>query len=195
MRRLPHAAVLVVAQLLSPQLAAADDPRPSLERIEAANCAKADVDGDSYRPIYCEARCDCPVAAAALAAADACGEAAPGHVQVTQTLSGSCVDQGLGLFACALALPLACLGDSDCPAEYPDCDAGVCETNSLCSGPGDACPSATVVYAEYLGVGSPDTLGPVTCARFAAPTSPAINSNDALACLLEVEGQTGLDCP
>ena len=53
--------VPVIAMVLSlvPSFGQADPARNSIERNRAAMCAKADADGDSYRPFVCDARCDC----------------------------------------------------------------------------------------------------------------------------------------
>jgi len=55
----PSFAAALGLVLLLTQPALAQQERPSLSRIEEAMCAKAGVDGDTYRPFFCPPRCDC----------------------------------------------------------------------------------------------------------------------------------------
>ena len=88
--RLPHRLILLgilvplasVAQRSSisqvdGRLASAET---ELSRAEAALCAKADADGETYRPYFCSPRCDClPL----LAGAISCDEPSPGRIEVS----------------------------------------------------------------------------------------------------------------
>jgi hypothetical protein len=66
-----------------------------LHRNRAAMCAKADADGDSYRPFVCDARCDC-IPPDFLAALESCSETSPGTFvasQPDQVVSHACVEE------------------------------------------------------------------------------------------------------
>ena len=67
-----------------------------MERTRAAMCAKADVDGDSYRPFVCDARCPC-LDTEIVEGLFSCETLEPGHVvaegRVTEVHSCISVDE------------------------------------------------------------------------------------------------------
>ena len=74
--------------------------RPSVNSINTElhrnrTCAKADADGDSYRPFVCDARCDC-IPPPFIAEVESCDETSPGTFvakQPDEVISNSCVEE------------------------------------------------------------------------------------------------------
>jgi len=208
--------VLAVAILASPAALAplpARADRPSLEALEAEiqalrddACTKADVDGDSYRPSYCDASCSPCIAAPNLAPqADACEEVSPGDFVFEFQLQGACVSN----VSCAY-LDLFCDAPSDCPKSPQvlgssswTCDMinhvctvillpGSCTTNSECD--------VAIATGAITGIGMPGTPGAAQCsvppfgAEPGPPNEVPINYGDAQACVSLIESTRAISC-
>jgi len=210
----------------------AQQPRHSFERVVAAMCAKADVDGDSYRPIFCDRRCDCVNSSDA----SACVETSPGTFDITDAPAGACgdacvADPNSGWRVCASSSAKTCgscdPGEFCYGAEVPYC-ARLCTTHADCTQPvtNGACNNGPVACATdadcvdgisqpgtciggtcaiadcnqasdcggvtLSGVSVPDSSSPATCTR--GSVAAAINANDALECIAQVETAIGQAC-
>jgi hypothetical protein len=216
-----------------------------LHRNRTAMCAKADADGDSYRPFVCDARCGC-IPPDFIAELESCSETSPGTFVASQpdeVISNSCAEQfdsclplsGSTILACSSNSGNQCSEDSDCAPGASCIDfselgfpiqicVDSCATNAQCPSLGFSCTSSfpcqfgcpsgwtcgtggTCVKAgctsdddcdfvlpgpalSLAGVGSEDSPEPVTCSvSGVGPVS--INSNDALACIEQIEAVTG----
>jgi hypothetical protein len=249
--------------------AQAPESRLSLERTVAAICAKADADGDSYRPFVCDPRCDCLADAVALAGAigpsNACEETAPGDFALIGDVPRSLLCEGFCSFNGQSGTSDPCNQDSDCPLFFGfdfctpgnncnesgapcfndvDCpgldqicytedalygmEGGFCpEVGSVCSVDADCsvgfscvdggcqipANEATVCNVGALlpspvvcatlpplpiltlgGVAPADSSDSVQCAVVPLSSSEAINSNDALECITQIETAIGQAC-
>jgi hypothetical protein len=199
MRRLLLATLCVplLLFLLASLLAAA--PRLSLDtlaaeqrRLKKAICAKADADNDDYRPFVCKPRCGC-LTKTFIQNASRCEATGPGTFTIEsvdapgqcQAGGGTCIVGSSGQ---------ACLGDNQTclvPGEtcVRSCQLGFCinQCLRLCTSDVD-CP-ATTATATLSGVTQPDSPDVVRCD--AGGRVRKINSNDALACLEQIEAVTG----
>jgi len=94
--------------------------RPTLERLEQSACVAADADGHGYRPVFCDARCDCLASAppVALAAIDNCEQQPAGEITARVE---DYLDSAACLGTCAIT-NLPCQDDSNCAG-----GAGVCK--------------------------------------------------------------------
>lgn len=112
--------------------------RPSLEKMQAALCAKADVDGDGYRPIFCPPSCSCNINEP-YASGTVCEELTAGDYQVVNPqpyfpeCSGVCVGGASAGAACTAAVQC---GAGSCAFSYGRCAGGPLNS-SLCSVPTD----------------------------------------------------------
>jgi hypothetical protein len=218
--------------------------RPSLEKMQAAICAKADVDGDSYRPVFCPPSCSCSTNEP-YGAGTVCEELVAGDYQVSRpepytpqcrgvcatafgVVYGSCridadcdsgstctfsygrcaegpgfgslcandVPCGFVAGACSLDSTGQCMDEDPCSSDA-DCDyagfscdttLGYC-TSGSCTGPG-SCSAGTksFVYLSLTNVTAPGTLTAADC------SGQPVNSNDAAACLAQVESVLGQSC-
>ncbi|MEZ4332614.1 MAG: hypothetical protein R3F35_12705 [Myxococcota bacterium] len=161
--------------------------RPSIGRIdaqqtrlEAALCAKADADGDAYRPFVCPARCDC---FQTLGVPSSCQETSPGTYQIGfSTLPGTCTSNvcSNSTFApCSAGAPCLVPGESCATSPF-----GFGSCRRTCSTGAD-CPPRPSGAAILDGVAPADSPAVVTCNANGVETP--INSNDALLCLEQVE--------
>src|SRR5262245_36747493 len=89
-------------------LPAAAQQKPSVKSVDAAQkrtnaaiCAKADADGDSYRPFVCQPRCDCLAPMLLQSTSSSCEEPSPGVFGIElfgppgECVSGHCTSGGL----------------------------------------------------------------------------------------------------
>jgi hypothetical protein len=82
-------ALLAAALLLMIPGGAVGQERASLERLETWACAKADADGDSFRPGFCDPRCDC-FSPTAISSVSSCSETVPGTFEAEEDNPGTC---------------------------------------------------------------------------------------------------------
>lgn len=176
--------------------------RPSLSSVDAAQkrtnaaiCAKADADGDSYRPFVCDPRCDCLAPILLQTSPTVCEESSPGVFDIAApgapTCSGGyCVGVG-GNFCTAGSCP----SGQQC---VTNCAFSICI--SRCAQPcasNETCPPVPGPSARLSGVSEPDSPNAVECFTLLNPsdlpsaTTTKINSNDALKCVEQVEASTG----
>lgn len=192
-------------------------PRPSVGNLDArvdqleaeaqadrdANCLKANADGDSYRPAYCDpGRCTVEPSPFVLLSSDTCTDTASGF-HVEGAVSFSAVDcQLLPTSSFPECLYPArdggfCTSDSDCPS------GTVCDGNlALCTS-GESCVAASTCSAlvvpgilyECTGIGPAGSLTVAECgqaeARGDLVRPESINSRDALSCRDSVEALVG----
>lgn len=189
-RRLAIPLPIGVALLLLAASVAAQS-RPSIsaldarqDRMEAALCAKADADGDTYRPYVCPARCDC---FQALGVPSSCQESSPGTYQIGfSTLPGTCssnVCSNSTLQPCGTGVPCQIAGES-CVGSIVKACVRTCTTSANCP----PRPSGGVILSN---VTTPDSPAVATCNANGVVTE--INGNDALQCLAEAEAV--VSCP
>lgn len=182
-------AVGVLVSLMA--TAAMAQSRPSIggidaqqKRLEAAICAKADVDGDTYRPFVCPPRCDC---FQTLGVPSSCQQPSPGSYLIGfSTEPGTCssnVCSNSTFQPCATGVPCQSAGES--------CSGTIIKTcKRPCTGNAN-CPPRPSGVAQLTDVTTPDSPGVVTCNVGGVVTE--INSNDALQCLSQVEAL--VTCP
>jgi hypothetical protein len=141
-----------------------------LHRNRAAMCAKADADGDSYRPFVCDARCDC-IPPDFIAELESCSETAPGSFVASQpdeVFSGSCVEAFepntcSGLFG---GSALACSANS----------GNQCNTQADCES------GATCVDLSGLGIPAKICLDPCSTNADCAPISLGLSCASSFSC-------------
>ncbi len=184
--------ILVVWTLVSlAATAALAQSRPSIgaidaqqQRITAAICAKADVDGDTYRPFVCEPRCDCTQA---LGVPSSCQETSPGiYLLGFSTLPGTCnssVCTNSSFQPCSTGFPCQIAGET-CSGLIIQACRRSCSTSAQC-------PPRPSGLAQLTGVTTPDSPDVVTCNVGGVVTE--INSNDALQCIAQVDAV--VSCP
>jgi hypothetical protein len=198
--------------LLAALPAAAQQPRPSISTIDAAQkrmnaaiCAKADADGDTYRPFSCEPRCDCfgPQLVTGAVVPATCEEISPGVFDLGFNVPGTCSGgscEGVGGNACDPQNP-ACPAGQECQTR-PNCTPfpplGItCDFCSMPCASDEVCPNLPApLVARLLNVSPPDSPNVVVCVTDTDgnpfnDTPVNINSNDALECLEQVEAVTG----
>lgn len=168
--------------------------RPSLQALEqqqlldrAANCAKADIDGDSYRPFYCDAVCMC--AGQELSGTiDVCSVSPAGATVTGDVLTQTCDQVTPNGFACSARSGATCLSDSNCSNGETCIDAdppfgsGFC--GNVCSVDADCATDFTVSFSP---VGTLTEVTPVSCSLTGGESGQQpvnINHNDARACLI-----------
>jgi len=200
------------------------EARPSLGALEeeilfsrAANCAKADVDGDAYRPAYCPPRCDC-LSAATIAAVETCVVGGTGEILAGTTAGtcglprpGTCIVIGPGPGVCDTDSALQCQADSDCPpalepycknSSLSSCASGeACPTGEVCVSPDQRCKvpctgdaqCEEMTLASLVGIDPDDPTAAVVCNDFHPDSTGAslINGSDALECLSRIEAVAG----
>lgn len=169
-----------------------------IQLTQDATCAAADVEGDTYRPAFCPARCT----GVQPPSSGTCELTASGF-QVVRSASfdGSCLDPPGSPSTCnyrSTALEPNCSTDADCPGSSV-CDTsvlseGVCLLATACTFDSD-CPQffeEDVVYA-CSGIGVAGDLAPAECGGGITEfvTIVPINSSDGLACRSDVEAQIG----
>lgn len=167
-----------------------------IQYTQDATCAAADVEGGTYRPAFCPARCTVPPGAFD-PASDSCESTSTGFRVLRQTLAaGGCLGGVCGYEPVSLG---PCQTDADCPGTS-QCDPigfnpGQCILipSSGCSVDSD-CPVFSVgeTLYECANVGAPGALPAATCDDGSG--SEPVNSGDALACRSDVEAQLGA-CP
>jgi hypothetical protein len=196
--------VTVIPWVVVVGAAHAQPARNSVERNRAAMCAKADADGDSYRPFVCDARCDWTpdIPPAVLTAIQSCVEAPSGTI-TAETLTTTPFDDGI-------CNPPSCTGSSlDFCAFNDECPLGEecvssfcirpCQNNSECVG-----QDTEITRVTLQGVSSGDPAQPVVfddeyelngnvVDSFSPPST--INGTDALQCIAEIETASGVSCP
>ena len=184
--------MLAVCTLVSlAAVAALAQSRPSIggidaqqKRLEAAICAKADVDGDTYRPFVCQPRCDC---FQAVGVPSSCQQTSPGTYLIGfSTQPGTCssnVCSNSSFQPCSAGFPCQIAGET-CTGTILQSCRRTCTTSA-------SCPPRPSGIAQLTGVTSPDGPGVVTCNVGGVVTE--INSNDALQCLAQVKGV--VSCP
>ncbi len=199
----------ILVGFLALALPASAQQRPSVssldaaqKRMNAAICAKADADGDTYRPFTCDPRCDCLAPLLLQFTPTTCEETAPGVFGIGfHGAAGECVN---GRCTTGVTQPFGapCHVGGTCPS------GTVCETNcfgqacfSSCQVPctsSASCPLAFGGLAQLSGVSAPDSSNVVQCIADTDgnpfnDTAVNINSNDALECLARVEAATPCD--
>lgn len=174
--------------------ASAQQQRPSINTIDAAQkrlnaaiCAKADADEDTYRPFVCEPRCDCLAGLLQSASPVSCDETAPGKFSIrfpapTGTCAGGICANSSGL-GCSGGIPL-CPSGEVC---VTTCALNICI--STCRMPCSSDSSCPGSIAELSGVTAADSPQVVVCK--VGTNTRKINSNDALQCLDQVRSLTG----
>jgi hypothetical protein len=186
---------LVWVSLLAATVASAQQ-RPTLagvdaeqKRTNAAICAKADADGDSYRPFVCEPRCDCLASALQSGSPRSCSATAPGDFLIEFGVPAGTCQGGF----CATSAPLGCspVVPGSCPVGetcITSCAFSICISSCRRACSSDSgCPGP---LATLTGVSTPDSPSVAVCT--AAPSAAKkINSNDALRCLSQVQAATG----
>ncbi len=184
--------ILVVWTLVSlAATAALAQSRPSVaaidaqqQRFTAAICAKADADGDSYRPFVCEPRCDCFLP---LGVPSSCQETSPGILLIGfSTLPGTCnsnVCTNSSFQPCSAGVPCQIAGET-CSGFIVQACRRTCSTNANC-------PPRPSGLAQLQGITTPDNPGAAICT--VNTVAREINSNDALQCLAQVEAV--VPCP
>lgn len=171
--------------------AALAQSRPSIggidaqqKRLEAAICAKSDVDGDTYRPFVCQPRCDC---FQTLGVPSSCQQTSPGTYLIGfSTQPGTCnstVCSNSSFQPCSTGVPCQIAGESCSGTIIRTCKRG-CATDANC-------PPRPSGLGQLTGVTTQDAPGVVTCNVGGVETE--INSNDALQCLAQVEAV--VSCP
>lgn len=185
----------LVLALLGALPAAAERPsinslNKELKRTKDAICAKADADGDTYRPFVCEPRCGC-FSEELIATASSCEETEPGSFEIAFTSPATCSSgtcSSSSLLTCNPAL--GCLGGETCVTV---CAFTICQSRcrSLCTIDGD-CPPHTVggILTGVGAVDSPD-VAQCTSVTTGAEQPVPINSNDANECVDQVEAVAG----
>jgi hypothetical protein len=204
--------------------AASSQERLSLERMKADNCAAADVHGESYRPAYCDERCD-PLLASA-SSASSCDETTVGTYQATLLVNTTC---GALMNVFGLAQDVCVHPDWGPVSGDEPCSCAVDALGNItcppCSDPSDTCffledNSIPGVGGVAGGVCVPPCSNDIDCTgAFTADltisgvdpsvdSSPAtyissgdfqsgpttINSRDARACLAGIEVLLGQPC-
>jgi hypothetical protein len=172
----------------------AQGTRDSLERHREAMCAKADVDGDSYRPFVCDPRCDC-LSSGEIAQATNCSETAPGIFEVVVMPQGVCGDACVsanGSSVCASSSFDSCTASCSNPGEicvvntcvrfctdHDDCTAPVnthCTNKPIdCATDDDCAPGDTCNVGKCMGVActqDSDCASTHELAGVSAPDSP-----------------------
>jgi len=171
--------------------AARAQSRPSISAIDAAQdrltaaiCAKADADGDTYRPFVCTPRCDCTQG---LGVPSSCQQTSPGTYQLGfSTLPGTCsssVCSNSSFQVCSTGFPCQIAGEV-CSGTIIQACRRPCTTSAQC-------PPRPSGIALLEGVSPADSPNVVTCNVCSVVTE--INSNDALQCIAEVEAV--VSCP
>lgn len=140
---MPRASIVFLAIALLAAPAAAE--RPSLNKlnadlnlVEETLCIQADLDGKSYRPVFCDAECGC-LSEAVLDALESCSETGPGTLEAvgselaagfcvaTGPSSNQCLQLGIPEFptvgACESSSATSCTSNAQCPAGE-ECLAG-----------------------------------------------------------------------
>jgi hypothetical protein len=187
---------LVVAVLFA-AIPAAAQQRPSVssldaaqKRMNAAICAKADADGDSYRPFSCDPRCDCLAPLLLPYVAASCQETAPGNFSIAfNTPPGTC-----DASYCSTSSLQLCSAGALCMVTGETCVFGLFGVGSCrkpCGSSAD-CPPRFAGGGALSGVSPADSPNVVQCQAGAQLPVP-INSNDALECLARVEATTPCD--
>ena len=115
-----------VCALVFAAISSAQD-RPTLERIEAVMCAMADEQGQQFRPLFCEGRCDCaldpplfPIIPGLGTAGASCQQQPNGRVQIEQRVephdvycTGVCSE--FPIIPCTESSPgCTCTGPGEC---------------------------------------------------------------------------------
>jgi len=183
--------------LLAPLLAA--EPPLSLgtlaaeqRRMKKAICAKADADNDDYRPFFCTPRCGC-LTEAFRQNASRCEATGPDSFTIESVAAPGQCQAGGG--SCIVgSSEQACIGQNQTclvPGEtcVRSCALGICLNRCMrpCTADTD-CPDRTAV-ATLAGVTRRNSPDVVLCDAGAGARK--INSNDALACLAQIEAVTG----
>jgi hypothetical protein len=198
---------LLFVSLLAALPAAAQTQRPSISTIDAAQkrmnaaiCAKADADGDTYRPFSCEPRCDCLAPLLLLAPLSSCEETAPGVFGIqfagppAECLNGFCNSLGpQPIIPCHAGG--VCASGSQCVSScFGTACVSSCRTPCASSA---VCPAIPGPAAQLSGVSAPDSPNVAECLYdldgnpFNGVTLLKINSNDALECIEQAEAATG----
>jgi len=192
--------------LLLAAQAAAQAPRPSINSVDAAQkrtnaaiCAKADADGDSYRPFVCDPRCDCLAPFLIQTAPTVCDESSPGVFDVAAPGAPTCSNGfcvGVGGNFCTPG-GAGCFPGQQC---VTTCAFTICISRCVQPCTSDAvCPPIPGPVARLSGVSPPDSPNAVECMLLLNPADPAsgttqkINSNDALECIEQVEADVACD--
>lgn len=220
-------AVAAAILLLGVETASAQRPslveqEARLDETQAALCAKADADADTYRPYFCPPRCDC---LANLTLADSCISPSPGEILV-QTAPDVIPARDAFCTGVCINISLITSGDycqtsADCPANF-SCnfrelgDAVLCTDNvppcSNCAA-GYSCaplvPPFTQTFCSAApGAACPDTApgSPIVCASLSElAISPAVlmtltgvaaaNSPDVVTCQgVQINSNDALEC-
>jgi len=192
--------------LLAATPVGAQAPRPSINSVDAAQkrtnaaiCAKADADADSYRPFVCDPRCDCLAPFLLQIAPTACDESSPGVFDVAATGAPTCSNGfclGVGGNFCTPGFG-GCFPGQQC---VTTCVFGFC--TSRCALPctdNALCPPIPGPTARLSGVSAPDSPNALECTLLlnsffnTTATTEKINSNDALECIEQVEATLPCD--
>jgi len=101
--------------------AASAQDRPTLERIETVMCAQAEQQGQTYRPIFCDPRCDC-LPSGSLGYIDSCEQQPSGKVVIADA---PFVTNAECWGTCPFGVD-PCRSDADCSGESCDFSFGQC---------------------------------------------------------------------
>ena len=200
--------------------------RPSLADLQAQHdalqaehdttrsvlCGMSEMAGESYRPIFCDPRCDCLI------------EDTPvpwtSMVSCEQISSGEVIGRlgPLSDVACTglcFQLPAICGSDADCFTFGPcsgmscavttssclndgDCDQtkgyfcgslDLCTNGVACTEGSGTCDTGVARSTGTFGFAPSGDLAPLSCSR----TGETINSSDAAACIADIEVHLGAD--
>jgi hypothetical protein len=183
--------LLAIAPALAQQRPSVNSIDAAQKRLTAAVCAKADADGDTYRPFTCDPRCDCLGPLFEAGAPSACEQTQADEFSITfPAATGTCAG---GI--CANSSFQGCGGGGFCPlgeACITSCALNICI--STCRLPCSSDSACRGSVARLAGVVAADSPHAVSCVRptgqFTLETKK-INSNDALRCLDQVQAATG----
>ena len=144
--------------LLSALPAGAQQGRPSINSVDAAQkrtnaaiCAKADADGDSYRPFVCDPRCDCLAPVLLQGSPTVCDESSPGVFEIGTPGPPTCNNgrcAGVGGSACVPELPATCPSGQQCVSSCSIFGCIICARRP-------ALPTRPVPRSLGLGAGCP----------------------------------------
>lgn len=174
------------------------------ERTRAAICAKVEADGDTYRPLACNPRCDC-FGPHAVGSVSSCDELPSTQFNVSFAFTlGLCEGWCNPSLQTCQGSGVACTTDVDCvqPAvcdlssrrpcgaclQGESCVDGVCVRE--CSVDVDCEVPASATLSPVVGADDPAV---VTC-NGGVPSPITINSNDALQCLDDMGALLGASC-
>ena len=188
--------------------------RPSLSGTQAATCAAIDEAGHTYRPVFCDPRCDC-LDSLDLSETNSCAEISPGSVSITGSSAphdavcagncspnppgGVCFNDGICLpnentcsFGnCVDLVAGSCSSDSECDQSSGFTCVGIQCVGASCSAPGVCASNLQIpTFNETFGLSVPGDLVPLACSAAAGN----IGSTDSRECIAQIEAAWGQSC-